>query len=109
MGAIEYRFPKSLVNEVHINMNLEMALAVTMYCKYHLSSVKLDTRSDKATALKGFIDYVSANKMQYPLLNAENNAKIKLDKLESYSDLCKAAIKQKKQLEDLIESYTLAA
>lgn len=108
-GTIEYRFPKSLVNEVHINMNLEMALAVTMYCKYHLSSAKLDTRSDKATALKGFIDYVSANKMQYPLLNAENNAKIKLDKLESYSDLCKAAIREKKQLEDLIESYTLAA
>lgn len=108
-GTIEYRFPKSLVNEVHISMNLEMAQAVTLYCKYHLSSIKLDTRSEKASALKGFIDYVSTNKKTYPLLHAENNANIKLDRLESYSEFCKKALKAKKYNEAQVDTYTLAA
>lgn len=108
-GTIEYRFPKSLVNEVHISMNLEMALAVTMYCKYQLSSAKLDTRSENPAALRGFIEYVEANKKTYPLLHAENGVKIKLDKLETYSEFCKQALKAKKVQESHDDSYTLAA
>ena len=108
-GTIEYRFPKSLVNEVHVSMNLEMAQAITMYVKYRLSSAKLDTRSEKPEALKGFIEYVSENKKTYPLLNAENNAKIKLDNLEKYSEFCKKALKAKVSQQAHDESYTLAA
>ena len=109
-GTIEYRFPKSLVDEVHINMNLEMALATTMFCKYHLSNVKLNINSLTSQPLKDFIDYVSANKKLYPLLNAENNANIKLNKLDSYSKF----IKKSKRTVDAFESagdesYSLSA
>ena len=83
--TIEFRFPKSLVNEVHVNMNLELALAVTMFCKYNLSNITLNTKKCSPLALRKFIQYVSVNKKQYPLLNAENNANIDLKNLAKYS------------------------
>lgn len=84
-GTVEYRFPKSLVDEVHINMNLELAQAVTMFCKYHFSNVLLNIKKCDGKALRDFINYVSDNKKIYPLLNAENNANINLSKLEKYN------------------------
>lgn len=83
--TIEFRFPKSLVNEVHINMNLELAMAVTMFCKYNLSNVALNTKKCSVLALRKFIQYVAKHKKQYPLLNAEHNANIDLTKLAKYS------------------------
>lgn len=83
--TVEYRFPKSLVDEVHINMNLELALATTMFCKYHLSNVDLNANVCSDKALKAFIKFIADNKKQYPLVNAENNANIKLNNLTRYS------------------------
>lgn len=104
--TIEFRFPKSLVNEVHINMNLELALAVTMFCKYNLSNVALNTKVCSAMALRKFIQYVARNKKQYPLLNAEHSANIDLTKLEKYSKYYREGVTEF-QTEDV--TYALCA
>lgn len=105
-GTIEYRFPKSIVDEVHINMNMELALATTLFCKYELSHAKLNVYDLSTSALRAFIDYVSINKKKYPLLNAENNANIDLNNLGKYSKYCKVDISSYSLTED--ETYLLA-
>lgn len=89
-ATIEYRFPKSLVDEVHINTNLEMSLAVTMFCKYHLSSVSMDFKKKDSSSLEKFIEYVAKNKKQYPLLHAFNSVEKNVvdKKLEKYRSTC---------------------
>ena len=65
--TIEFRFPAGIVSKNHINLNLENALAVTMFCKFELSVMTL--RSDKSQAWEQYVAYVLKNKKQYPLLS----------------------------------------
>lgn len=65
--TIEFRFPAGIVSKNHINLNLENALAVTMFCKFELSVMTL--RSDKSQAWEQYVEYVIKNKKQFPLLS----------------------------------------
>lgn len=64
--TIEFRFPAGLVNANHINLNLESALAVTMFCKFGLSTVILKNNPNEAWSL--FVKFVYSNSDKYPLL-----------------------------------------
>lgn len=60
--TIEFRFPKSLVDSDHILRNLELALAITLYCKYHGNCTKMKD-------IENFKSYILSNKKQYRLLS----------------------------------------
>lgn len=64
--TIEYRFPKAVMCNEHINTNLELALALTMFCKFKLSLVTL--KNDTQKAYREFYSYTQDNKSLYPLL-----------------------------------------
>lgn len=64
--TIEFRFPASIIEEDHINLNLENALATVMFCKFHLNL--LDLRKDHETAFLQYCKFVKSNSAQYPLL-----------------------------------------
>lgn len=74
-ATIEYRFPAGVVNEEHINVNLELAQALTLYCKFELSLLLL--RSNANTAMMNFIEWVNNHSDDYPLLTVVLNDKAK--------------------------------
>lgn len=65
-ATIEFRFPAAIINEDHINMNLELALALTMFCKFNLSILTL--KNDSHRAWLDFYSFLMDNKKTYPLL-----------------------------------------
>lgn len=68
-NTIEFRFPQSIVSEKHINMNLELALALSMFCKFNLSILELKRNALGCWA--DFMDYVQINSDDYPILNTK--------------------------------------
>lgn len=78
-ATVEFRFPKSLGCEIHICTNLELIMAVSVFCKYHMSSVKLNPTTVTIDPLMDFFKYVEENANIYPLLSIENSVKINLN------------------------------
>lgn len=64
--TLEFRFPAAIIDQDHINMNLELALAITMFCKFNLSLLTL--KKDCHKAWLEFYSYLMDNKKTYPLL-----------------------------------------
>lgn len=62
--TIEYRFPKSIVNEAHINRNIELCWAMTFFCSHHLSFTDLTSER----GLNKFKTYVADNYAMFPNL-----------------------------------------
>ena len=60
-NTIEYRYPISKLDIEHILANVELAYAVTMYCKYRSNAINQN--------ISDFIDYIKANKTDYKTLN----------------------------------------
>lgn len=66
--TIEFRFPAGLIDNDHINLNLESALAVCLFCKFELNVMTLKKSAN--AAFKQFISYIEKNKKQFPLMAA---------------------------------------
>ena len=59
--TIEFRFPVSLVDELHIIRNLQLALSVCLYVKYHCNYTNIDN-------FGLFLDYLKSEK-QFKILS----------------------------------------
>lgn len=66
--TLEFRFPKSLVDEEHIMRNVEFAHAVTMFGAYEVMSIMQVDGNSPASMLREFTGYIMRNYKQYPSL-----------------------------------------
>ena len=67
--TIEFRFPAAIIDEDHIKTNLELALAITMFCKFELKMLELKKKG--RSTYNDFCKWVINNKDHYPLLTID--------------------------------------